>query len=155
MVDTLALVRGGDAELDTGGFQRVAVDRAVHQRAGAQDSEAFVIVALGFVRDLDRDVQPGARRAMGNQIESLVNGVDGSNEKVGASFGQFLRGGEHEFRDSGPIVGVDAVFVLNKGMAVHRHFGVVVGAEQVRALNADGAIAERGAFRAGCDDADV
>ena len=68
-------------------------------------------MALGFVGDLDRDVQPGAGRAVLDQIEGLVDGVDGSDEEVGAGFGQLLRGGEHEFRDAGPIVGVDAVLV--------------------------------------------
>ena len=89
------------------------------------------------------------------QIEGLMHGVDGSDEEVGASFGQLLGGRQHEFCDAGPVIRVDAVFVLDEGMSVHRHFGMIVGAEQVGAFDADGAIAERGAFRAGCDDAYV
>ena len=57
--------------------------------------------------------------------------------------------------DAGPVVGIDASLVLNEGMAVHRHFGMIVGAKQIRAFDADSAITQRGAFRAGCDDADV
>ena len=136
-------------------LQRLAVDRAVHQRARAEHSEALVTVPLGFVRDFDRDVQPGTRGPMLNQIESLMHGVHRSDEEVGAGARQLVGGGKHEFCDAGPVICVDAVLVLNKGMPVHRHFGMIVGPEQLGAFNADGAITERGAFRAGCDDANV
>jgi hypothetical protein len=38
---------------------------------------------------------------------------------------------------------------------MHGDFGMMVRAEQLRSFKADGAIAERGAFRAAGDDADV
>jgi hypothetical protein len=112
-------------------------------------------VAYGFIRNFDRNVKPGARGPMLYQVESLVHSVDGSDEKVRSSFGQLLGGREHEFCDAGPVIRVDAVFVLDERMSVHRDFGMIVGTEQVGALGADSAIAKRGSFRAGCDDANV
>src|SRR6266567_1578973 len=86
-MNALALLRSRDAVLDAGGLQRLAVDRTIHQRARAEDSEALVAMPFGFGGDLDRDVQPRTRGAMFNQIESLMHGVDGSDEEVSAGLG--------------------------------------------------------------------
>ena len=154
-MDALALLRAGNAMLNAGGFQHLAVDWAFHQRAGSQNSQTFVAVTLRFVRDLDRNVQPGPRRPVLHQIESLMHGVDRSDQKIRASFGQLIRGREHQFGHAHPVVGIDALHVVGEVVAMHRNLRMMVQAEQLRAFQADGAIAQRSAFRAAGDDADV
>jgi hypothetical protein len=84
-----------------------------------------------------------------------MHGVYGSNQKVSATFGKFFRRREHEFGYADPVVGIDALHIVSKVVAVHGHFGMSVRTEQRRTLHADGAIAESGAFRAASDNADV
>src|SRR5580704_13138666 len=118
-MNALTLFRAGDAILDARGFQFLTVDRTLHQRAGSQNSQTLVAVALRLVRNLDRDVQPGARRAVLHQVEGLMNRVDGSNQKIGSGPGQLISRGEHEFSNTHPVVGVDALHVIGEAVAVH------------------------------------
>jgi hypothetical protein len=129
--------------------------RTFHQGARSQNCQPFVTMTLLFVGNLDRNVQPRARRPVLHEIESLVNCVDWSNQKICSRPGQLFRGRKHEFRDPRPVAGVDALHIIGEVMAVHRHFGMTVRAQQFRAFDADGAIAERCSFRAASDDADV
>src|SRR5215831_1134323 len=54
-----------------------------------------------------------------------------------------------------PVIAVEAHHVVGERMRVHRNFGMGMGAEQPRALCADGAIAKSCAFGRAGNDADV
>src|SRR5258708_11576483 len=88
----------GDEMVYAGAVRSVAIDRAFHELTHAQDTEALVMTALRPLDHLDCNMQPGSpRRTMLEKIEGLVDGVDRSDEKVGASVGKFLRGGQRQF----------------------------------------------------------
>ena len=92
---------------------------------------------------------------MRNKFECLVNGIVRADEEIRTRAGQLLCGRHHQLRDAGPVVLVNELHVLGQGVSVQRDLGMVVAPEQLRAFQADGAITQRGAFRAACDDADV
>ena len=75
-----------------------------------------------------------ARRAVLNQIEGLMNGVDRSDQEIGAHLGQFVRGRKHKFRHTCPVIRINALYVFGEGVAVHRNFRMIVPAEEVGAL---------------------
>ncbi len=101
------------------------------------------------------DVEPGEWGAREDVRERLVDGVVGADEKVGADGGELVGGGEHEIGDGGPVVAVYVVHVLGERVSVHGDFGVVMRAEELRAFDADGAVAEGSALGGAGDDADV
>jgi hypothetical protein len=72
-----------------------------------------------------------------------VNGVIGADEKIGASLYELISGGEHQLTYTLPIAAINALHILGKRMVVHRDLGVIVRAEILRALQADGSITER------------
>ena len=86
--------------LDARGFQFLGVDRAFHQARVPRTARRLKRAALGLVRDLFGDVQPGARRAVLDQVEGLMDGVVRGDEEICAGFGQLFGGGEHEFGDA-------------------------------------------------------
>jgi len=63
-----------------------------------------------------------------NQIKGLVDRVVGTDEEVGAGAGQLVRGREHEFGHSCPIVGVNALHIFGERVRVQRDFGMIVDA---------------------------
>jgi hypothetical protein len=113
-------------------------------------------VALDGVSSDDLgDVQPWQRRSRFEVWERLVDGVVGADEKIGTDLCKLVGGGEHEFGYSAPVVAVDVFHVLGEGVRVHRDFGMIVWAQELRAFDADGSIAESCAFGGAGDDADV
>jgi len=48
------------------------------------------MTSASLVRNFLRNVQPGARRAMLDQIKCLVNRIVGTDEEIGAGLGQFV-----------------------------------------------------------------
>jgi hypothetical protein len=56
-----------------------------------------------------------------------VDGVVGTDEKIGAYPGQLVGGGKHQLSDTLPIIAVNAFHVFGQRMRVHRNLGVIVG----------------------------
>ena len=151
----LALPGTGNALLNTGGLQRVAVNRALHEIACAEDSEAFELAALRLFGNFSRDIQPRSRRTMLDQIEGLMDRVVRADQKIGAAAGQLFRGVKHQFGHARPIPSVDVPHIFRQGVGVQRDFRMIVLAKELRALERNGAVTESGSFGAAGDDADV
>src|SRR5258708_27618837 len=90
-MDAFALLCTGNSVFDAGSFQFLAIDGALHQSTGSQNSQALVAVTLGFICHLNRNMQPGTRGAVLDQIECLMNRVDRSDQKICTRSGQFFR----------------------------------------------------------------
>jgi len=90
-----------------------------------------------------------------DEIKRLVNGIVGADQEIGSSLGQFTGGGEHEFRYTRPIAGIDVLHVLSQRVGMQGHFGMLVSAEPLRPFVRDGAVAEGRSLGAAGDDADV
>ena len=84
-----------------------------------------------------------------------MDGVVRADQEVRADLRELVRRGQHELADGRPVAAVDRLHVLRERVRVHRDFGMVVGAEQLRAFHADGPVAERGPFGGAGDDPDV
>src|SRR6202034_4052276 len=102
--EAFALVGARNAELDTGGFQSFAVDRAFHQVTGAEHRDALKLAALRLFGNFSGDVQPGPRRTVLVEVKGLMDSVVGTDKKVRASAGEVFRRGEHQFGHTHPIV---------------------------------------------------
>ena len=154
-VDGFAVGGVGAEVVEAAGGEFFGVDFALDEVAGA--GEAYAMEAA-----LDRlfgydfgDVEPG-EGAFGEDVgKRLMDGVVGADEEVGADAGEFVGRGEHEAGDGGPVVAVDVVHVLGEWAGVGGDLGVVVRAEELRAFEADGSVAEGRAFGGAGDDADV
>src|SRR4029434_6557050 len=84
-----------------------------------------------------------------------MNGVVGTDQEVGPGTCQFVRRREHQLPYSRPVTSLDVLHVLGERVRVHRHFWMRVSAELLGAFDADGAIAQRRAFRRAGHDTDV
>jgi hypothetical protein len=84
-----------------------------------------------------------------------VDGVVGADQEIDTDLRELVRGGEHQLAYARPVGAVDAFHVLGQRVRVHRDLGVIVRAEKLRALHADGPIAEGRAFGGAGNDADV
>ena len=102
--------------------------------------------------EMGRQVSPPTRRAAaiavienpfaGKYVEDLSPLI-----AIGEELGELL--------SKRAVAALDVRHVLGQRMGMHGDLRMIVGAEQVSSFEADGAVAERGALRAGCDDADV
>ena len=85
-----------------------------------------------------------------------MDGVVRTDQEIGAHLRELVRRGEHQVAHRRPVVAIEVHDVIGQRRRVHGHFGMrVLTAHQIRALDADRAVAEgRTLGRAG-DDADV
>src|ERR1700680_1446904 len=84
-----------------------------------------------------------------------MDGVVGADQEISADFREFVCGGEHQLAHSRPVAAVDAFHVLGERVCVHRDFGMIVRAEELRAFNADSPITKSGAFGGAGNDTDM
>src|SRR5450631_3876186 len=82
-------------------------------------------------------------------------GVVGADQKIGADCRKLIGGREHEFTHTLPVAAVDALHVLGERVRMHRHLGMSVRAQKLRAFHADRAIAQRRTFSGASYDANV
>ena len=99
-----------------------------------------------FVSNDFSDMQPRQRRSLHNQIHSLVNRIVWADEEIRAGVLDFYRRIQHEVGDTLPVVAFNTFDIAGKRMGVHCDLRMSMRTEQLRALGADGAVAERSAF---------
>ncbi len=145
-VDGFAFAGVGAEVIDVVGRQLVWVDVAFGEPAGPGDGNAAEALLGGCGGDYFCDVKPWPWRVREDVGERLVDGIVGADEEVGSDGGELAGGGEHESGDGGPVVAVDGLHVLGEGVSVHGDFRMVVRAQEAGPLNADGSVAESGAF---------
>ena len=87
--------------------------------------------------------------------QGLVNRVVWTDQKVGADGREPICRRKHELANAGPIISIETTHVVRKRRRVHRHLGMAVRPEQLRAFSANRPIAESRAFRGTRHDADV
>ena len=79
-------------------------------------------------------------------LEGPVDHVVRANEEIGTASRELVRGRQHHFTRALPIGAVHTLHLIRERVRVHRHLGMTVRAEQLRALHADGPIAESRVF---------
>jgi hypothetical protein len=122
---------------------------------GSGQTEAPELSADSLCRDRIGNMQPLQWQLRFDVRKRLVNGVIGTNEKIGAYFSQLIGGGEHQLAYPLPVIAVDTLHVVSQRVSMHGDLGVIVGAEKVRAPGAYSSITESGSFRRTSDDTDM
>ena len=84
-----------------------------------------------------------------------MNGIVRADQKLRTDTGQFVRRSQHQLAHALPIVAAQAFDILAERVRMHRHLGMGVRAEELRAFSTDRAIAKRGAFGGAGDDTDM
>jgi len=90
-----------------------------------------------------------------DQVEGLVDGVVGANQKIGAGAGEFVGGREHEFGNACPVSRIDVLHIFCERVRVQGDFRMIVLTEELRALRARCCGSRARSFGATSDDADV
>jgi excinuclease ABC subunit B len=121
---------------------------------GAEVAQAAV---RGFSGDHLGDVQPGNRRRADHAIEGLMERVVRADGEVRTCRLEPSRGSKHQFGYAVPIVAIDVRHVIGERNAPVESDGgmLVVAAQQLRPLEANGAVAKRCAFGAAGHDSNV
>src|SRR5262245_48380290 len=84
-----------------------------------------------------------------------MNRIVRADHEISADRGELLRRRLHQTTYRFPVAAINWRHVLRKREGVHRHFGMPMPADQLRAFDANREVTERGALGGARDDSDV
>ena len=131
------------------------IDRAAHRPFGAEDRDPAVAALGRVVGDDLGDVQAGDRKGLARRLERDMGAVVGQDEEIGAGGGELLRVGHEDGAQGLEVAAFPGAQRVVHGDSGQSDLGMVVRAEPGNAFEPGGAVAERRAFGAVGEDADM
>lgn len=155
VVDVFLMHRRGPYQTKSEMSELFRIDWTANKKFCSRKSQIAEATAARFLADFFSNMQPG-QRGTGHDIrERLMNGVIRTDQKIGAGALKSIGRSQDEFGNLLPVFGFDPLHVAGQRNGVQSEFRMIMSAHQRLGLKADRAIAERRAFSAATNNADM